>query len=140
LNYPLLPSTPNSSRHAAHAHHIRSLLFLAGLVLSDHAESQGKSAMMDFVSIGIKSAEIAVFPSSVEGAPLQDVLAGFYDVHLLSSRGNARQFTDTFPSDNLATITTVLLPGSESFIYGGFYGQARRWLPEDTAIHNRWES
>ncbi|NDJ78449.1 MAG: hypothetical protein GYB65_19540 [Chloroflexi bacterium] len=100
-------------------------------VLSDLEGDQTGSAMLDFVSIGIKINESAVYPPEMQGMTFKQILGMFNDAHYMNHQGDVGRFDVEFPEETHAVIT-YRLPYPDDFIYGGFFGEARRWLPDDT--------
>ena len=88
-------------------------------------------AMFDFVSIGLKVAETAVYPPEVEQMPFADFVMMIPQVYLMQHRGDAGEERAERLSDKHLRLI-MRTPYPDDLAYGVVWGMARRFLPEGT--------
>ncbi len=99
-------------------------------VLNDMLDAGG--AMFDFVSVGMKIADTAVYPPEVEGLPFADFVMMIPQVYQMQHRHGdvgeeqARQLGDQHLQLYMRT------PYPDDLAYGVVWGMARRFLPPGT--------
>jgi hypothetical protein len=89
-------------------------------------------AMFDFVSIGLKIAETAIYPPEVEKMPFADFVMMIPQVYLMQHRnGDAgEERAERLSDQHLRLIMRTPYP--DDLAYGVVWGMARRFLPEGT--------
>jgi hypothetical protein len=101
-------------------------------VLSDMSEQAGGGAMMDYVGIGMKIAETAVYPPEYAGMSFEDILMQSDATYQMQHRGGyvGEQSTEKVGEGRL--VLRLKTPYPDDLAYGVVYGQARQFLPPGT--------
>lgn len=101
-------------------------------VLNDLENQSGGGAMMDFVSIGMKIAELAQFPPEFDQLPFDELLAVNDRAYQMQHRnGDAGYQTTEKISEGHVTIT-LKTPYPDDLAYGVVWGECKRFLPAGT--------
>jgi len=90
------------------------------------------STMFDFVSIGMKVIELAKIPPDVANEDYEAIVLRHNDTYHNQHRGGDIGEYRVEKVDEGHIRVAVRTPYPEDFAYGVLYGQARRFLPEDT--------
>lgn len=98
-------------------------------VLSDLAENKG--AMFDFVSIGVKIAETAVYPPEVEvgQVPFADLVMQIPQIYQIQHRNGDVGVERAEKIDQQHVRLIMRTPYPDDLAYGVVWGMARRFLP-----------
>lgn len=95
--------------------------------------SRTPDASSNLVSIGIKIAETAPVPPQVQALPFQQIMLGFNDgSYLANNRGKDIGYIETQIIDDQHILMVDKTPYPADFVYGAYYGMARRFLPKGT--------
>ncbi len=99
-------------------------------VLNDLAHDGG--AMFDFVSIGLKIAETAVYPPEVDEMPFADFVMMIPEVYRMQHRNGdiGEERAELLGDQHLRLIMRTPYP--DDLAYGVVWGMARRFLPKST--------
>jgi hypothetical protein len=99
-------------------------------VLNDLVNAGG--AMFDFVSVGLKIAETAVYPPEVEHMPFADFVMLIPQVYQLQHRNGdvGEERAEKLSNTHLRLIMNTPYP--DDLAYGVVWGMARRFLPKGT--------
>lgn len=97
------------------------------------------NSISNLVSIGMKIAETAMLPSSSEVSFI-DLMLGFGEMsYKANNRGSDIGYIETRVVDDHHLIMIDATPYPDEFVYGAYYGVARRFLPEGTALTVRYD-
>jgi hypothetical protein len=100
-------------------------------IFTDIGSRPGGSS--DFVSIGMKIAETAVVPSEVEDIPFVDLMQAFDAAsYRANNRGEDIGGIETEVVSDNHIIMIDRTPYPDDFVYGAYYGMAKRFLPKGT--------
>ncbi len=89
---------------------------------------------LNLVDIGMQLVQTAVLPPGFTDLPLKDALMMMNEANKLNNRnGDIGEYTVEQIADYHIKVTTRL-PYPDDWLYGMFYGGARRFLPLGTAI------
>ena len=101
-------------------------------VLSDIANAAAGQAMLDFVSIGIKMFEFIPLPPEILAKPYEEVIFMHDDMYKGTNRAtDVGGYTIEKLGDKHLKIT-VRVPYPDDFVYGSLYGEAKKFMPEET--------
>lgn len=95
--------------------------------------SQQMDASSNLVSIGLKIVEAAQMPPEVQQMPFIDIMKGFEQgSYKTNNRGADIGSIDIQIVNDHHIIMIDRTPYPDDFVYGAYYGMARRFLPEGT--------
>jgi hypothetical protein len=99
-------------------------------VLTDIAAARtGMETMFDFVSIGMKLAEVVPLPAEYDKLPFNEaLLATGAKGYQLNHRGNAGEQSVMLAGDKHIQVR-IRCPYPDDMFYGFYYGLARRFMP-----------
>lgn len=106
--------------------------FLA--VLSDISEAKGGGEMMDFVSIGMKMAELAPYPPEYARMSFAEITMDSDRRYQMRHRGGDPGKHWPGIIDDTHVFLKYHVPYPDDLTYGVVYGQARKFLPPGTDI------
>lgn len=102
-------------------------------VFSDIASATGGT--LDLISIGMKIADTAAMPPQVQQMPFADIMLGFNDgSYLANNRGKDIGGIETRILGEGHILMIDKTPYPDDFVYGAYYGMARRFLPVDSQL------
>lgn len=101
-------------------------------VLNDMVEENPGQSMTDFVSIGMKLVDTAVFPPEIDALPLMEILKSWNDSYLLNNRGEGVGWMRAEVLGDTHVAMHCHIPYPDDYNYGVFFGVCRRWLPENS--------
>jgi hypothetical protein len=110
-------------------------------VLNDVAEQRsGMDAVFDFVSVGMKTAETAVYPPPFLALPFEEAMFLSNEGYQMNHRnGDAGEYIVEKSADKHLKVT-VRTPYPSDLTYGLLYGQARRFLPPGTSFTVQYDA
>ncbi len=97
-------------------------------VLSDMADEGG--AMFDFVSVGMKMVDNAIFPPELEKLPLLEVLKMVDKVYPMNNKGTDVGYVRCEVVNDKHVKMYVRVPAPDDEWYGIIYGYVRRFAPK----------
>lgn len=101
-------------------------------VFNDVVASQNSTS--NLVSVGMKIAETAVVPPDME-ISFVDLMLGFgANSYCANNRGKDIGFIETRIVDEKHLVMVDGTPYPDEFVYGAYYGMARRFLPAGTPV------
>ena len=91
--------------------------------------SEDGNAMADFVSIGMKIAETAVFPPEFSQLSYKQIMQTWNDAYHFNNKGSDTGdiLYEEVSDKHIKMIHRTPFP--DDYLYGGMYGAARRFLP-----------
>jgi hypothetical protein len=107
-------------------------------ILSDISNQSG--AMQDFVSIGVKIAETAVYPPQFANLSFEEILMQSNTTYQLQHRNGyaGEQTTEKLGDKHL--LLTMKTPYPDDLAYGVVWGQARHFLPRGTQFTIQYDT
>jgi hypothetical protein len=94
----------------------------------------------NLVSIGMKIAETAPVPPEVQALPFEQIMLGFNEgSYLANNRGKDIGCIEASLLEAKHLLMTDKTPYPDDFVYGAYYGMAKRFLPRGTKFTVKYD-